>query len=72
MPIDSQIQMILDQLGKFNPQPIENLTPIAARNNPTLKNAVEVINAESAGDHINPVTYKPPPAASLPACIIKK
>lgn len=47
MPIDKQIQAILDQFEKFNPQAIETLSPQAARNNPTLKNAVEEMHAES-------------------------
>ncbi|MGI8995696.1 MAG: hypothetical protein ACR2GW_03380 [Pyrinomonadaceae bacterium] len=47
MPVDSQVQPILDQFDKFVVPPIETLSPENARNAPTLKNAVEEINAES-------------------------
>lgn len=48
MPIDSQLQPILDQYEKFGAPPIETLSPENARNNPTLKNAIEEMAAESA------------------------
>lgn len=48
MTIDSQMQAVLNQMAKFNAPPIEKLTPENARNNPTLKNAVEEMAAESA------------------------
>lgn len=60
MPIDSQIQSILDQFAKFTPQPIEKLEPQAARNNPTLKNAVEEMTAESLMNRIESI-IKPAP-----------
>lgn len=60
MPIDSQVQAILDQFIKFNPQPIERLEPQAARNNPSLKNAVEELAAESIMNRIEGVV-KPMP-----------
>lgn len=46
MPIDSQVQKILDQFAAFSVPPIENLSPENARNAPTLKNAVEEMNAQ--------------------------
>lgn len=48
MPIDSQLKPILDQYENFGAPRIESLSPENARNNPTLKNAVEEMAAESA------------------------
>lgn len=48
MSLDSDMQGVLDQYMKFNAPPIETLTPGNARNNPTLKNAVEEMAANSA------------------------
>lgn len=48
MNTDSQMQAVLDQLAKFNAPPIEKLSPENARNNPTPKNAVEEMAADSA------------------------
>lgn len=48
MPIDSQLKPILDQYETFGAPRIETLSPENARNNPTLKNAVEEMAAESA------------------------
>ena len=47
MPIDSDMQAVLDQFAKFNAPPIETLSPQNARNTPTLKNAVEEMAANS-------------------------
>lgn len=47
MAVDSQVQAILDQYEKFGAPPIAKLSPENARNVPTLKNAVEEMNAES-------------------------
>ncbi|MDQ4121432.1 MAG: alpha/beta hydrolase [Acidobacteriota bacterium] len=47
MPIDSDMQAVLDQFEKFQAPPIETLTPQNARNAPTLKNAVEEMAANS-------------------------
>src|SRR5581483_7408345 len=47
MPVNSQMQAVLDQYSKFDPPAIETLTPENARNAPTLKNAVEEMTAES-------------------------
>ena len=66
MPVDSQIQSILDQFKKFSPQPIENLSPDAARNNPTLKNAVEEMAAESMANRLkNIIKPMPEPVGSI-------
>ncbi len=48
MTTDSQMQTVLDQFAQFNAPPIEKLSPENARNNPTLKNAVEEMSADSA------------------------
>lgn len=48
MPIDSDMQAVLDQFMKFDAPPVETLTPENARNNPTLKNAVEEMSSNSA------------------------
>lgn len=48
MKLDSDAQAVIEQYGKFNAPPIESLSPENARNNPTLKNAVEQMAAESA------------------------
>lgn len=48
MNIDSDMQAVLDQFAKFEATPIEELDYNAARNNPTLKNAVEEMAANSA------------------------
>ncbi|WP_198938060.1 alpha/beta hydrolase [Alkanindiges hydrocarboniclasticus] len=45
---DPQMQAILDQLSRFNAPSLEKLSAENARNNPTLKNAVEEMAAESA------------------------
>lgn len=47
MPIDDQLQAVLDQFDKFNSPPIAKLSPENARNAPTLKNAAEEMLAES-------------------------
>jgi acetyl esterase len=47
MPLDSQMQNVLDQLLKFGAPPIEQSSPENARNLPTLKNAVEEMLAEN-------------------------
>ena len=47
MNLDSDAQAVLDQYAKFNAPAIETLSPENARNNPTLKNAVEEMTAES-------------------------
>lgn len=48
MRLDSDAQAVIDQYAKFEAPPIETLSPENARNNPTLKNAVESMAAESA------------------------
>lgn len=48
MRLDSDAQAVIDQYAKFEAPPIETLLPENARNNPTLKNAVESMAAESA------------------------
>lgn len=48
MPVDSQMQAVLDQLGKFGAPPIEKSSPEIARSLPTLKNAVEEMLSENA------------------------
>lgn len=45
MPIDSQVQEIIDQYDKFAAPPIPKLSPENARQIPTLKNAVEELVA---------------------------
>lgn len=45
MPVDSQVQEILDQFDRFGAPPITKLSPANARNTPTLKNAVEELVA---------------------------
>lgn len=47
MQLDSDAQAVIDQYAKFNAPPIESLSPENARNNPTLKNAVEQMATES-------------------------
>lgn len=46
MALDSQLQPILDRFAAFGAPPVESLTPLAARNSPTLKNAVQELAAE--------------------------
>lgn len=48
MQLDSDAQAVIDQYAKFSAPPIETLSPENACNNPTLKNAVEAMAAESA------------------------
>lgn len=45
--LDSDMQSVVEQLLKFNPPPIEKLDYANARNNPTLKNAVEEMASQS-------------------------
>lgn len=45
--LDIDVKTILDQYAKLNAPPIETLSPENARNNPTLKNAVEELIAEN-------------------------
>lgn len=47
MQLDSDAQAVIDQYAKFEAPPVETLSPENARNNPTLKNAVESMAAES-------------------------
>jgi acetyl esterase len=46
--LDSDMQAVLDQLGKFKSPPIETMDYANARHAPTFKNAVEEMAAESA------------------------
>jgi Esterase/lipase len=48
MNLDSDMQGIIAQFSKFNAPPIESQSPENARNNPTLKNAVEEMASQSA------------------------
>lgn len=48
MRLDSDAQAVIDQYDKFEAPPVETLSPENARNNPTLKNAVESMAAASA------------------------
>lgn len=48
MPMDTDMQAVLDQFAKFGAPPVETLSPQNARNNPTLKNAVEEMASQSA------------------------
>lgn len=45
--MDSQMQQVIAKFIEFGAPPLETLTPNAARNAPTLKNAVEEMTAES-------------------------
>lgn len=66
MPVDSQMQAILDQYAKFNAPPVEELSAANARNLPTLKNAVEEMAAESATTRImNIVKPMPEPVGRI-------
>lgn len=66
MPVDSDAQKVLDQFAKFNAPPIEKLSPENARNNPTLKNAVEEMAAESLTARAsNLAKPMPEPVASI-------
>ncbi len=47
MRLDSDAQAVIDQFAKFTAPPIESLSPENARQNPTLKNAVEQMASES-------------------------
>jgi len=47
MPLETQMQKVIDQFTAFGAPPIETLSPENARNMPTLKNAVEELPAES-------------------------
>ena len=60
MPINSQIQAVLDQYAKFNTPSLEQLSPENARNLPTLKNAVEEMATESVTTRVLSVS-KPIP-----------
>jgi acetyl esterase len=52
MPIDSQIQEILDQFASLNPLPIPQLSPENARNLPTLREAALEVLARNAGKRL--------------------
>ncbi|MBC7448900.1 MAG: alpha/beta hydrolase [Hymenobacteraceae bacterium] len=60
MPLDPQLQPFLDQLAAFGVPPTETLSPLAARNAPTLKNAVEELAANHAAQRAKSV-FKPMP-----------
>ena len=47
MNLDGDLQGVIDQFAKFEVPPIEKQSPNSARNNLTLKNAVEEMSAES-------------------------
>ncbi len=55
------MQAVLDQFAKFGVPPIESLTPTAARNAPTFKNAAEEMLAESATARLTSVAKPMPP-----------
>ena len=66
MTIDPQIQAILTQFGKFNPQPLQELSVDAARNNPSLKNAVEEMASERVFNRVEQlVKPMPEPVGSI-------
>lgn len=48
MNLDTDMQAVIDQFADFNAPPIETLDYSAARNSPTLKNAVEEMASKSA------------------------
>ncbi len=56
MKMDRDAQAILNRYAQFNAPPIESLSPENARNNPTLKNAVEEMMGE------NPASRPIPPS----------
>ncbi len=71
MPIDPEVQSIIDQFKKFKPQPIEQLSPNAARNNPSLKNAVEELATENFVQRVKGVVKPmPEPVYSIENIII--
>ncbi|MFB9862412.1 alpha/beta hydrolase [Rufibacter immobilis] len=52
MKVEETLQKILDQYATFKVPPIENMSPANARNAPTLKNAVEEMNAEHVANRV--------------------
>jgi len=46
VPIDPQMQEVLDALATFNNPPIESVTPDVARNLPSFANALHMVEAE--------------------------
>lgn len=60
MPVDSQIQEILDQFAQFHPLPIPQLSPENARNLPTLREAALATLAQSAGKRLLNVAQPAP------------
>ena len=66
MPVDSQIQEILDQYAKFNTPPIPTLSPGNARNLPTLNNAVaELVATHTSKRLMSVASPAPEPVGSI-------
>jgi acetyl esterase len=71
MPVDSQIQEILDQSAKFGAPPIPQLTPENARNLPTLNNAVsELLAHRTAKRLMNVAMPSPEPVGAIEHILI--
>ena len=71
MPIDPQIQQILNQYAKFEAPPIPTLSPDNARNLPTLKNAVDELAATHVSQRIiNIASPSPEPVGSIKHILI--
>jgi acetyl esterase len=71
MPVDSQIQEILDQFAQLNPLPILHLSPENARNLPTLREAAQAALAQSMGKRLqNVANPAPEPVGSIQHILI--
>ncbi|WP_026462315.1 alpha/beta hydrolase [Adhaeribacter aquaticus] len=71
MKVEETLQKILDQYATFEVPPIESLSPGNARNAPTLKNAVEEMNAEHVGNRvINLAKPMPEPVGKVTHVVI--
>lgn len=71
MPMNPQMQSVLDQYAKFGVPPLESLSPESARNLPTFKNAVEEMAAENAAARAkNLVKPMPEPVGKIDHIVI--
>lgn len=71
MPVDSQVQEILNQYAKFATPPIPTLSPGNARNLPTLNNAVaELVATHATKRMMNVASPAPEPVGNISHILI--
>ena len=71
MAIDSEVQVIIEQFEKFKTPPFDTLSPQAARNHPSLKNAVEELGAANLMNRLGNIFHPYPELVhSITHCLV--